>query len=274
MIRIREAAVAGSFYPADPEALRATVQRLLDSVRPGPGEGAAAPPAALIVPHAGYVYSGPVAAAAYACLSPWRRDIESVLLLGPCHHVPLRGLAVSGAQAFRSPLGDVPVDLEAVDALSGAGIVVNDTAHAPEHSIEVQLPFLQCVLGSFRLLPLLVGQVEAAAVAAVIERFWLRPGRLLVLSTDLSHYHGYDEASRIDRETCAAIESLDGERISHGRACGASPLRGLLLAAARAGLRCVTLDLRNSGDTAGGRDRVVGYGAWMIVGEETCSRAA
>jgi hypothetical protein len=272
MIRIREAAVAGSFYPADPEALRATVQRLLDSIRPGPG--AAAAPAAIIVPHAGYVYSGPVAAAAYARLSPWRQDIERVLLLGPCHHLPLRGLAASGAQAFRSPLGEVPIDREAVDALSGAGVVVNDAAHAREHSLEVQLPFLQCVLGSFRLLPLLAGQVEAAKVAAAIERFWLRPGRLVVLSTDLSHYLGYDEASRIDRETCSAIESLDQARIGHDRACGATPLRGLLLAAARAGLRCITLDLRNSGDTAGGPDRVVGYGAWMIVGEEACSRAA
>jgi AmmeMemoRadiSam system protein B len=273
MIRIREAAVAGSFYPAGPGELRATVDRLLDSV---PDTVGAAPkaPRALIVPHAGYVYSGPVAATAYARLRPHREFYRRVLLLGPAHHVAFDGLALSTASAFRTPLGDVPLDSAAAAALEHPAVRVFDAAHRPEHSLEVQLPFLQCVLGPFTLLPLLVGHAPANAVAGVIDLLWDGPETLVVVSTDLSHYLDYEAACSRDLDTCRAVESLDGGRIGHTEACGAAPLRGLLIAARRRGLRAVTLDLRNSGDTAGGRGRVVGYGAWMFAEEQPCEKAA
>lgn len=273
MIRIREAAVAGSFYPAEADALSATVGRLLENA-PVAERSMAEHPVALVVPHAGYRYSGPVAASAYARLLPFRHDIDCVLLLGPCHYVPLHGLAASNASVFRTPLGELAIDHELLASLFGGKVPCSDVAHAPEHSLEVQLPFLQYALDSFRVVPLLAGDVRPGAVADLIERFWRRPGRLVVVSTDLSHYQDYEEACRMDRATCRAIESLAGDRIGSTQACGAGPLKGLLEAAARAGLRSVTLDLRNSGDTANRRDRVVGYGAWMFVEEASCRHAA
>jgi hypothetical protein len=270
MIRIREAAVAGSFYPAEPGALRATVLRLLDQV---PGADGPAP-VALVVPHAGYVYSGPVAATAYARLRPFRERYRRVVLLGPAHCVAFEGLALSAAGAFRTPLGDVAIDGAATAALDHPAVRSFEAAHAPEHSLEVQLPFLQCVLDSFTLVPLVVGQAAPDTVAEVIEQLWDGPETLIVVSTDLSHYLAYDAARRHDSGTCRAVESLDHSRIGHSNACGAAPLRGLLVAARRRGLRAVTLDLRNSGDTAAGRGRVVGYGAWMLIEETQCEQAA
>jgi len=270
MIRIREAAVAGSFYPAAPGALRTTVTRLLDDAP----EAAGPAPLAIVVPHAGYAYSGPVAAAAYARLRPHRARFRRVVLLGPAHCVAFEGLALSTAVAFRTPLGDVPLDSAGAVALEHPAVCSFDAAHGPEHSLEVQLPFLQCVLESFTLVPLVVGRVAPDVVAEVIECQWERPDTLVVVSTDLSHYLAYDSARAVDRRTCGAVESLDGRRIGHTEACGATPLRGLLIAARRRGLHAVTLDLRNSGDTAGGRDGVVGYGAWMFVEEPSCERAA
>jgi hypothetical protein len=270
MIRIREAAVAGSFYPAEPGALRATVMRLLDRV---PDVGGPAPEA-LVVPHAGYVYSGPVAASAYARLRPFRERYRRVVLLGPAHCVAFEGLALSAAGAFHTPLGDVAVDRAAAAALDHPDVRSFEAAHAPEHSLEVQLPFLQCVLGSFTVVPLVVGQAAPDAVANVIEQLWGGPETLVVVSTDLSHYLAYDAARARDSRTCRAVESLDDGRIAPSDACGAAPLRGLLVAARRRGLKAVTLDLRNSGDTAAGRGPVVGYGAWMLVGETRCERAA
>jgi AmmeMemoRadiSam system protein B len=270
MIRIREAAVAGSFYPADPGELRSEVQRLLGAALAPAGPA----PRALIVPHAGYVYSGPVAASAYARLRPYRRLYHRVVLLGPCHSVALRGLAASSAAAFRTPLGDVPLDRAATITLQHPAVSVIDAAHRPEHSLEVQLPFLQSVLESFELLPLVVGDVDPQDVAAVIDQVWGGPETLVVISSDLSHYLVYEEARRLDRCTCGAIEQLDAMHIGHPQACGATSVRGLLIAARKRGLHCVTLDLRNSGDTSGDKGRVVGYGAWMFVGEESCERAA
>jgi AmmeMemoRadiSam system protein B len=270
MTRIREAAVAGSFYPADPGALRATVLRLLDQAPAAEGPA----PEALVVPHAGYIYSGPVAATAYARVRPYRDRYRRVVLLGPAHSVAFEGLALSAAGAFRTPLGEVAVDRAAGDALDHPDVRSFDAAHAPEHSLEVQLPFLQCVLDSFDLVPLVVGQALPGTVAEVIEQLWDGPETLIVVSTDLSHYHAYDAARRRDFRTCRAVESLDHREIGHSDACGATPLRGLLVAARRRGLQAVTLDLRNSGDTAAGRDRVVGYGAWMLVEETRCERAA
>jgi AmmeMemoRadiSam system protein B len=270
MIRIREAAVAGSFYPADAVELRATVQGMLDAASAAEGSM----PAALVVPHAGYVYSGPVAAAAYARLRPHRQCYRRVLLLGPCHRVPFSGMAISEADVFRTPLGDVPLDRGLIDSLDHPAITRFDVAHRSEHSLEVQLPFLQVALGDFTLVPIVVGDASPETVAMVIDRLWRGPETLLIVSSDLSHYLGYEQARRRDRGTCMAIEALDGSDIAHSEACGATPLRGLLIAAARRGLRAVTLDLRNSGDTAGGRDQVVGYGAWMFVESAPCAAAA
>ena len=284
MIRIREAAVAGSFYPANAAELRETVRRMLGAVGDDvPATGMSAPaaggswPAALVVPHAGYIYSGPVAAAAYARLRPHRQRYRRVVLLGPCHRVPFSGLAVSEADVFRTPLGDVPLDRTLISALTdspdGLAVTRFDVAHRTEHSLEVQLPFLQVVLGDFTLVPIVVGDASPEAVAAVIDRLWRGPETLLVVSSDLSHYLAYEQARRRDRGTCMAIEALDGSDIALSEACGATPLRGLLIAAARRGLRAVTLDLRNSGDTAGSRDQVVGYGAWMFVEDAPCAAA-
>jgi len=273
MIRIREAAVAGSFYPADPGELQLTVGRLLDAVvrKPAPTKR---PPKAVIVPHAGYVYSGPVAATAYAQLRPFHSRYRRVVLLGPSHYAAFGGLAVSSASAFRTPLGDVPLDRAVIDGLQHPAVSVIDAAHRPEHSLEVQLPFLQSVLASFTLVPLLVGDADPMVVSAVIERLWDGRETLAVVSSDLSHYLGYGEARKLDQDTCHAIERLEGGTIRHAQACGATSLRGLLLFARRRGLHVETLDVRNSGDTSGSRGRVVGYGAWLFLEDLPCERAA
>jgi AmmeMemoRadiSam system protein B len=262
MDRVRPPAVAGLFYPADETALAGEVVRhLARAVTEGP---AGAPPKALIVPHAGYVYSGPVAAHAYRLLADVR-GITRVVLLGPVHHVPVRGLALPEAEAFATPLGEVPVDLAAADAIRGLPqVCVSAAAHAPEHSLEVQLPFLQHQLGAFRLLPLAVGDASPEEVAECLERVWGGPETLIVVSSDLSHYLPYDAARRVDRDTAEAILALKEAAIDHHHACGATPVWGLLLVARRKGLRVEMLDLRNSGDTEGDRDRVVGYGAFAF----------
>ncbi len=222
-------------------------------------------PRAIIVPHAGYVYSGPVAASAYASLAGEHDHIHRVVLLGPAHRVPLHGLAASSADAFRTPLGDVPLDHEAIARLIHLPqVTAYDEAHQLEHSLEVQLPFLQEVLDDFVLVPLVVGEASADEVAEVLEQFWDDPGTLYVISSDLSHYHDYDTARMRDERTTRAIEHLRPEDIRYDDACGRNPVNGLLLLARRHGLRPHTLDLRNSGDTAGPRDQVVGYGAWAF----------
>lgn len=256
---VRPAAVAGLFYPAEPRELRAQLQRLLAD---NPSRGSA--PKALIAPHAGYIYSGPVAARAYNLLAPVAARIRRVLLLGPAHRVPLRGLALPHSTAFRTPLGDVPLDTDAMAELDALpGVQRSDEAHRQEHSLEVHLPFLQLVLPQFSLIPLVVGWSEAGQMARVLERLWGGDETLVVVSSDLSHYHAYAEAHRLDEETARHIESqastLEGEQ-----ACGAYPLNGLLAFARMRRLQVSRLDLRNSGDTAGGRDRVVGYGAWSL----------
>ena len=267
---IRELAVAGSFYPSDPDELRAAVEGMLDEATAPPG----AAPRALIVPHAGYVYSGAVAARAYAQLLPHRDRYDRVVLLGPAHRVPLRGLALPGAEMFRGPFGLIPLDRAAFLQLNHAAVSVSERAHRMEHSLEVQLPFLQRVLGSFHFVPLVVGATDAATVCEVIERLWDPPGTLVVVSSDLSHYLAYPEAKRRDGRTQRAIEDLDETRIGHGDACGCEAVRGLLVAARRLGLAVRTLSVCNSGDTAGSRDHVVGYGAWMFLEKDSCKHAA
>ena len=263
MTQIREPAVAGSFYPAGGGELGRTVRAMLREAQAPAGPA----PKALIVPHAGYVYSGGVAAAAYARLEAWRDRFTRVVLLGPSHHMAWPRLAVSGAAAFRTPLGDVPVDREAAAGLKALGVVVSEAPHRVEHSLEVQLPFLQAALDAFSLLPLAVGDADPEAVAEVIDHLWGGPETLFVVSSDLSHFLAYGAAQRRDEATCRAIEAMDIGRIGAHDACGSRPVKGLLLAARRRGMRVTTLDLRNSGDTAGDRSRVVGYGAWMFLEE-------
>lgn len=260
MPSVREPAVAGMFYPADPTELRNTVQGLLADIA---AEGPA--PKALIAPHAGYPYSGPVAATAYARLRGIRERIRRVVLLGPSHRVAFYGLACSSAEFFRTPLGDIPVDQSALAALRDLPQVhLLDEAHALEHSLEVQLPFLQEVLDNFSLVPLVVGDARPAEVGEVLEQLWDGPQTLIVISSDLSHYHDYFTAQQMDSATSRAIERLDPDAIRHEGACGRNPVNGLLYVAARRGLTVHTVDLRNSGDTAGPRDAVVGYGAYLF----------
>jgi AmmeMemoRadiSam system protein B len=260
MSSIRNPAVAGMFYPADRRELHRMVAALLETARAG-GEA----PKALIAPHAGYVYSGPVAASIYARLRPVRDSIERVVLLGPSHRVGFRGLAVPSSDVFRTPLGDIPIDTGARDALLTLPQVVElDRAHAMEHSLEVQLPFLQETLTGFQLLPILVGEAPAEQVAEVLEQVWGGPETLIVISSDLSHYHDYETARRLDTATSEAIVALEPGRIGYEDACGRVPVSGLLLVAQRKGLAAEMVDLRNSGDTAGPRDQVVGYGAYAF----------
>jgi AmmeMemoRadiSam system protein B/AmmeMemoRadiSam system protein A len=262
---VRGAAVAGMFYPDDPRELADEVAAHLDRT----GEQPQAPgfPKALIVPHAGYIYSGPVAASAYDVLRPARGVVKRVVVLGPCHRVPVRGLALPHAAAFATPLGQIPLDAEGARAIRELPQVVESAAtHAEEHALEVQLPFLQKVLGDFSLVPLVVGDAGPEEVAEVLDRLWGGPETLVVISSDLSHYHSYESAREIDRGTVRAILGFDSA-ISHEQACGATPISGLLLAAKRKGLTPRLLDCRNSGDTAGDRRRVVGYASFALGGE-------
>ncbi|MCO6413555.1 MAG: AmmeMemoRadiSam system protein B [Thiogranum sp.] len=261
MPQIREPAVAGLFYPDDPLLLQEQVERMLTA-----DTAVAIRPKALIVPHAGYIYSGPVAASAYAQLLPLRDRIRRVVLLGPSHRVAFSGLAASSARYFSTPLGLIQVDQQAMDdILLLPQVRVLDEAHREEHSLEVQLPFLQTVLGAdFTLVPLVVGDADADDVAEVIDKLWGGPETLLVISSDLSHYHDYATARRLDNATSQAIEQLNPLAIDHHQACGRNPVNGLLLAARQHHLNATILDVRNSGDTAGTRDRVVGYGAYAF----------
>lgn len=272
MSTVRPAAVAGLFYPAEAQALRATVDQLL--ARPLAAEALVTlPPKALIVPHAGYVYSGPTAARAYATLYPWADRIRRVVMLGPVHRVPVRGLALPGVDAFDTPLGRVDLDAEVCHALrSLPQVVVAPAAHAAEHALEVQLPFLQTVLDRFTLVPLAVGDATPEQVAQVLESAWGGDETLIVVSSDLSHYLPYADAQRRDHDTVERILSLTGP-LSHQQACGGTPINGLLPVAQRHGLRPVLLDLCNSGDTAGDRQRVVGYAALVFVPEHPFSPA-
>lgn len=260
MTTVRHPAVAGTFYPAEAATLQAMVgEYLANANATGPV------PKAIIVPHAGYVYSGPIAASAYARIVPGRERIERVVLLGPAHRVPFRGLALSSAQRFATPLGEVPVDKDAVTTIAHLPQVqVLDEAHAQEHSLEVHLPFLQAVLDKFTLVALVVGEAQPEEVGAVLELLWGGVETLIVISSDLSHYHDYETARRLDNATSRAIEALRPQDIKYDHACGRNPVNGLLYVARKRGMNAETIDLRNSGDTAGPRDHVVGYGAYVL----------
>ena len=279
---IRPPAVAGRFYPDNPAELRRMVEGLLRGVVAQAsrlcvsttleplathGRDARATIKAIIAPHAGYIYSGPIAASAYAELAPARDTVKRIVLLGPSHFALFDGLAATGATAFATPLGTVPVDTTAIVELCSRlpQVSVRDEAHADEHALEVQLPFLQVALADFKIVPLLVGEAGDAEVAAVIEALWAGDETRIVISSDLSHFHDYATAQQTDSETAHAIESLNAKKLRGDLACGCRPICGLLSAAKKRGLRCRTVDLRNSGDTSGERDRVVGYGAFVFT---------
>ncbi|MEI6986298.1 MAG: AmmeMemoRadiSam system protein B [Rhodospirillaceae bacterium] len=259
MTTIRPASVAGTFYPGEAENLDRCINELV---------GAAVPPEsmpfkAIVVPHAGYVYSGPIAATAYAAVSHLAERVRRVVLLGPAHRCAFRGVVAPSCAGMTTPLGTVPVDRAAIATiLNIQGVQVLDQAFDGEHSLEVQLPFLQRVLPGASVVPLLVGDAKPELVSQVLERLWGGPETLIVISTDLSHYWSYDTARNLDLVATRAIESLEVDRLNGNYACGYMPLSGLLLRAMSVDMRATTLDLRNSGDTAGGRDKVVGYGAY------------
>jgi len=261
---VRPPAVAGTLYPAEAVALRQAVNEALEQAI---ARGVPAPaPKAVIAPHAGYVESGPVAATAYARVLPARGRIERVVLMGPAHRVPLSGVAVSGADAFATPLGEVAVDAEGrKQVLALSTVAVSDEVHAEEHSLEVHLPFIQVVLGEVAVLPLAVGQMPAADVADVLEAVWGGPETLVVLSSDLSHHHDHATAAALDRATARAIEACRPGDVGVDRACGVFALRGLLVAALRRRLEVTTIDLRTSADTVGSPDSVVGYGSFVLT---------
>ena len=267
---IRPAAVAGQFYPGDERVLRMQVAALLAKAVPLEN---VSPPKALIVPHAGYLYSGAVAANAYCALAGLRDRIHRVVLLGPTHRMPVNGFAIPAAQAFSTPLGEIPVSRADWLALQvRSDVCVDDQPHAFEHCLEVQLPFLQTVLDRFTLVPILVGDAADEAVAEVLEALWGGPETLIVISSDLSHYLPYRQAQWIDRSTVEQMLALR-TGIQHEQACGATPVNGLLLAARDHLLQPHLLDLRNSGDTAGDRSRVVGYASIAFCERESAAHA-
>lgn len=256
---IRPPAVAGAFYPDSASALSAFVSELLED---SPERDLS--PKVLVVPHAGYIYSGPTAATAYRLLEPLKNKIRRVVLLGPAHRVPFEGMALPDAEAFATPLGDINLDTKAMDALLQFGHVQKfDAAHTHEHSLEVQCPFLQKTLNNFKLIPIVVGDASPLAIAEVLNYLWGGDETLIIISTDLSHFHNYEEANYRDNLTVKAIEQLSSS-LTGGQACGCYPLNGMLKVAEQRGMEVITLDVCNSGDTAGDKDRVVGYGAFVI----------
>jgi MEMO1 family protein len=257
--KVRPPAAAGLFYASAPDRLRASVAELIGAVE----AAASVAPKALIAPHAGYVYSGSVAAEAFARLRAGAHAIKRVVLIGPAHFVPVPGIAAPTVDAFATPLGRIPVDRKALAAIADL-VVEADAPHAPEHSLEVELPFLQALLPSFALVPLVIGDASAQEVAEVLRRLWGGPETAIVVSSDLSHYHDSDTARRLDAATAAAIERGEWQSLGPREACGFLAVAGLIVETNRRGLAPRRLALRNSGDTAGGRERVVGYGAWMI----------
>ena len=261
---VRLPAVAGQFYPENPEKLRTMVDGFLAAAKVT-GDKI---PKAIIAPHAGYPYSGPIAGSAYACLACGRGVLKRVVLLGPSHFVAFPGLAASSASVFQSPLGSIPVDEEALAWVRALPQVTTlDAAYQREHSLEVHLPFLQIALGEFKLVPLVVGDATAEEVGGVLNKLWGGKETCIVVSSDLSHYHDYQTAQQMDHDSARTIESLNWQDLGGDQACGCQPIRGLLWAAKEHGLRCRAVDLRNSGDTSGSRDRVVGYGAFVFTEE-------
>jgi len=267
MRKIWQPVVAGQFYPDNPYELRALVKGFIRAAREKRG-GNLPLPKAIIAPHAGYVYSGPTAGYAYSVLPELRGKITRVILLGPAHHVPFAGIAVPSAYLFALPIGDIALDRKTIESLVNTGRASYvDGAFQSEHSLEVQLPFLKLGLKDFQLVPLLLGQMDAETVTTVLNDLWGGDETLIVVSTDLSHFLPYENAQVTDIACTEAIETLSPEKITNDQACGRLSVKALLLAAKDRGMRVETLDIRNSGDTSGPKDRVVGYGAWHFYEE-------
>lgn len=269
MHQIRRPAVAGAFYPAQKQTLTDDINEMLAASQPGSNDREiSVTPKAIIVPHAGYIYSGPVAATAYAELASAHDIIKRVILLGPVHRVPVRGLALPDTDAFATPLGEIYIDHTAAGMIENMPqVVISAEAHAHEHSLEVQLPFLQTVLDDFKLLPLAVGDATTKEVAEVLNVLWGSNETLFVISSDLSHFLPYQTAQLVDTDTVKNILSLQ-HTLKHEQACGGTPVNGLLLAAKHHRLQPHLLDLRNSGDTAGDKERVVGYASFAFTKEK------
>ncbi len=260
MGRVRQPAVAGQFYPGEALQLRQVVERYIAESK-GSDK---VPPKAIIAPHAGYIYSGPIAGTAYASLAQANGAVRRVVLMGPAHWAAVGSLAASSAEAFATPLGLVRLDSDVHEKIRALPqVVVNDGAHQREHGLEVQLPFLQLIFSDFTLVPLVVGDATASEVADLLEQLWGGPETVIVISSDLSHYEDYETAVRLDKATSEAIEAH--QPLQEGQACGRKAINGLLRLARQRGLTVHTADLRNSGDTAGPRDRVVGYGAYLFT---------
>ncbi len=265
MLNIRPSAVGGTFYPGNAVTLSASIDAMLEeAVRRNPPAEIGSLPKVIIVPHAGYIYSGPVAASAFSLIRGGKGTINRVVLVGPVHRVPVKGVALSSASFFETPLGMIPLDSNAAQELADVPeIIVSDAAHGMEHSLEVQLPFLQRVLGEFSLIPLAVGDTGAGVVAQLLERLWGGPETLIVISTDFSHYKSYEAARIMDDATIQSLLNLQ-LLTSYEQACGALPVNGLIVAARHKGLVPRLIDVRNSGDTAGDKDRVVGYASLAL----------
>lgn len=258
--QVRQPAFAGMFYPGNPTELASVVRRCISDASPIPAE---APAKAFVLPHAGYVYSGPVAGTGYRAMEHERAVIRRIILLGPSHRMAFRGLALSASSSFATPLGEVPVDEAAVSkALTLPGVQILEEAHAHEHGLEVHLPFLQTALNQFAIVPLVVGEASATEVSAVLEALWGSAETRIIISSDLSHYHDHTTAQQLDQQTAEDILNL--RPVKTTQACGAYPLNGLLHSARTHSLRPRLLDLRNSGDTGGDKSRVVGYGAFTF----------
>lgn len=259
MTKIRYPAVAGQFYPGEAARLKRSVEKYLaESI-----SIAEQPPKAIVAPHAGYIYSGPIAGTAFAYLAKANGDVRRVVLIGPAHWAATRGLAVSEADAFATPLGTIPVDRDSCQAIEPLKqVTVFEGAHTREHCLEVQLPFLQTLFSDIEIVPLVVGDASPPEVAEVLEKLWGGSETVVVISSDLSHFHDYATATRLDKETSKRIEGF--QMVSEGQACGRRAINGLLHLAKQRQMRVETVDLRNSGDTAGPRDRVVGYGAYVF----------
>lgn len=260
---IRQPALSGTFYPQDPDELHSTIQHFL-SAAPQRNHGKTKPQA-IIVPHAGYIYSGLTAAFAYKALEPFKDEYHRVVLFGPAHRVYFEGVAVPKSTHFQTPMGKIPLDQSSIDQLRTLPFVQQrDDAHALEHSLEVQLPFLQSLLKNFQLLPIVVGDTPIDNTTKLVSQFLGQPETLVVISSDLSHFHSYEHAQKKDRETCDAILEKDIKKLGPKEACGYKPIQGLLAAMKSTDFHITELDVRNSGDTAGDKQRVVGYGAWLI----------
>lgn len=270
MLTIRPAAVAGSFYPGHSQMLADNIRVLLRQADSGikspiAPDSCSKPPKAIVVPHAGYIYSGQTAATAYSKLAKWHDTIKRVILLGPVHRVPVRGLALPDVDVFTTPLGEVKLDKTAIASVTSMKqVTVSYPAHAQEHSLEVQLPFLQSILDDFKLVPFAVGDALPQEVAEVLDTLWGGPETIIVVSSDLSHFLPYAVATEVDKSTVKNILDMQ-ENLTHHQACGGIPLNGLILAAKKHHLHPALLDLCNSGDTAGDKNRVVGYAAFAFT---------